>query len=256
MVVRVLKHTSYNPSYILSQPDNREEYDFLFSIKGASSQPTFVENTLEQIKEIGWLVIETFTGNSQVDPSKLGELQRLGTIYAAGFQCALGLSKALTGDVYSGLYNSLLGVLGVSCSREGKSKDMLKTYVVISFINGCVQGMELFQLSLVGIPLFGHGMPTMMAVGHTITLLNPCTSFIGAYLGWQFIKAAKQQYMIALAQYHIQMLMMQQHQQMVQQTLQNDVNQIKHLPPICEEDDEEEGKELVECTGGTESCCH
>jgi hypothetical protein len=153
------------------------------------------------------------------------------------------------------MYNSLLGILGVSCSREGKSKDMLKTYVVISFINGCVQTMEVIQLSLVGASFFGHGVPIWVALGHSITLMNPCTSFIGAYLGWRYIKAAKQQYMIALAQYHIQMLMMQQHHQMVYQpALPN--SEVEKGLPVISEDGEDISEPIVECTGGTESRCH
>jgi hypothetical protein len=132
---------------------------------------------------------------------------------------------------------------------------MLKTYVVISFINGCVQAMEVIQLSLVGIPLFGHGMPFLVTLSHGITVLNPFTAFVGAYLGWQYIKAAKQQYMIALAQYHIQMLLMQQHQQMVQQSMLPQGSVGKQLPAISEED-EAEAEQILECTGGTESHIH
>ena len=137
----------------------------------------------------------------------------------------------------------LLGILGVSCSREGKSKDMLKTYVVITFINGCVQAMEVVQVSLSGIPLLGHGLSWAVGAGHAITLLNPCASFIGAYLSWQYVKAAKQQYMLSLAHYQLQMLMMHQQQQMMQavalQQQSLGVGGMKRLPPIAEDAEED-----------------
>jgi hypothetical protein len=243
-------HTHYNPSRILSDMNHRDEYDFLFSRKQGSSTETFLSTTLNRVKEVGSGIVEVFTGNNAADPARLGEMQRVSTQYAAGFQSCLGIAKVLTGDVYSGGYNALLGVLGVNCSREGKSKDMLKTYLVISFINGCVQVMEVVQMSLAGIPIFGHGMPLLIGAGHIISLLNPCASFIGAYLGWQYIKATKQQYLLSLAQYQLQMLMMHQQQQMMQATVmqQKSLKNPKRLAPI-DETSEESG--IPEGTGGS-----
>jgi hypothetical protein len=253
MTVRI-QHEKYNPSVVLSNSVNREEYDFLFSNKTEDSASTTLESLVNSVKDVGSGFVELFVGNANHDPSRVGEAHRVAAQYAAGFQSFLGLAKMLSGDVYSGFYNSLLGVLGVSCSREGKSKDMLKTYVVISFINGCVQVMEVFQASLSGVPLIGHGLPFLVNVSHYTTILNPVASFMGAYLSWQYIKAAKQQYMLALAHYHLQMLMMHQQQQMMQvaASQQRALGQadIKTLPPISEDD---EHQELCEATGGSEN---
>lgn len=252
-MARVFKHEVYNPSRILADSYNRDEYDFIFSQKCNEAESS-IGLFSKSLRDIATGFTELFSGTEKADASKLGEIHRVGTQYAAGFQAFLGITKMISGDVYSGVYNSLLGALGVSCSREGKSKDMLKTYVVITFINGCVQVMEVAQASLSGMPLLGHGLPILAKIGHLTSLLNPCASFIGAYLGWQFIKATKQQYMLALAHYQLQLLMMHQQQQMMQATeMQKDFSgaiDLKRLPPIVE--DEEEG-EVPEATGGSEN---
>lgn len=243
-------HSQYNPGVVLSDMRSKDEYDFLFSCKGGNIAISAMESVITSIKDVGQAFVEIFAGDPTSDPAKVGELQRVGTTYASGFQASLGLAKVCTGDVYSGVYNMLLGVLGVSCSRPGKSKEMLKTYVVITFINGCVQAMEVVQIALLGMPIFGHGLPFIIAASHVITVLNPVTSFIGAYIGWQCIKAAKHQYMIALAQYQIQMLMMHQQQQMVQMASQQVLTD-KRLTPIKEVPETED--EVLDCTGGSQS---
>jgi hypothetical protein len=242
-------HSNYNPGSVYSDLKNREEYDNLFSNKAGNMATSALESLVSSVKEVGQAFIDMLAADLTSDPGKVGELQRIGTTYAAGFQACLGLAKACTGDIYSGVYNCLLGALGVSCSRPGKSREMLKTYVVITFINGCVQAMEVVQIVLLGIPMFGHGMPFVVTAGHVITLLNPVAAFMGAYIGWQCVKAAKHQYMLTLAQYHIQMLMMQQHQQMVQTAGQQ--QGVKRLPAIEEVPEEDES--IIECTGGSQS---
>ena len=249
-----MQHGKYNPSLVLSNSSNRDEYDYLFSAKTASAGSSNFASLVNSVCDVGAGFVEIFTGSSNQDPSKVGEAHRVAGQYAAGFQSLLGVAKMVSGDVYSGFYNSLLGVLGVSCTREGKSKEMLKTYVVISFINGCVQTMEVFQASLSGLPLISHGMPFMVGVSHYTSLLNPVASFAGAYLSWQYIKAAKQQYMLALAHYHLQMLMVHQQQQMMQATASQQralgTGDLKRLPPISEDD---ENADVIEATGGSEN---
>ena len=252
-MTQVLKHETYNPSRILANSSNRDEYDFLFSQKCNETESS-LSLFSKSLRDIATGFTELVSGTEKTDPSKLGEMNRVATQYAAGFQAFLGITKMISGDVYSGVYNSLLGVLGVSCSREGKSKDMLKTYVVITFINGCVQVLEVAQASLSGLPLLGHGLPLLVKIGHLTSLLNPCASFVGAYLGWQFIKATKQQYMLALAHYQLQLLMMHQQQQMmqaaqIQQGFSGGV-ELKRLPPIVEDEEE---IEVSEATGGSEN---
>jgi hypothetical protein len=103
-------------------------------------------------------------------------------------------------------------------------------------------------------PLLGHVLPILAKIGHLTSLLNPCASFVGAYLGWQFIKATKQQYMLALAHYQLQLLMMHQQQQMMQATeMQQGLSgatDLKRLPPIVEDEEE---VEVPEATGGSEN---
>ena len=253
----IQKHDGYNPGKILSTICYRDEYDFLFSRKTESVASTALIGFVSSVREIGTSIVELFRGNGpSYDPVRAGEIQRVATQYSAGFQALLGISKALTGDVYSGAYNTLLGVLGVSCSREGKNREMLKTFTVISFINGCVQAMEVVQISLAGIPLIGYGMPSIASAGHLISILNPFASFLGAYVSWQLIKASKEQYLLSLAHYQLQMLMMQQQQQMVQAAAMQECaisdRGAKRLPPIYEI--EEENSECCrEGTGGSEN---
>ena len=245
-----MQNGKYNPSVVLSNPNYRDEYDYLFSVKSETSESSTLNSLVSSVCDVGAGFIEIFAGSPNQDPSRIGEAHRVAGQYAAGFQSLLGVSKMVSGDIYSGLYNSLLGVLGVSCTREGKSKDMLKTYVVISFINGCVQAMEVFQASLSGMPLLGHGMPYLVTMSHYTSLFNPIASFVGAYLSWQYIKAAKQQYMLALAHYHLQMLMVHQQQQMMQAAATQGISDVKRLPPISEDDEttEESG-----ATGGSDN---
>jgi hypothetical protein len=250
----LVQHGKYNPSLVLSSVANRDEYDYLFSRKAEDKAGSALGSLVNSFCDVGAGFVEIFAGSSNQDPSRVGEAHRIAGQYAAGFQSLLGVTKMISGDVYSGVYNSLLGILGVSCTREGKSKDMLKTYVVISFINGCVQAMEVFQATLSGMPLIGHGLPFMVGVSHYTSLLNPVASFVGAYLSWQYIKAAKQQYMLSLAHYHLQMLMVHQQQQMMEAaaTQQRALGHmdLKRLPPISEDD---ENSEIVEGTGGSEN---
>ena len=241
-MARVKVHEKYNPSKVLSEVNYKDEYDYLFSQKTAPATVSCLASLWGGVVDASMGFVEVVSGGSSLaDPAATGEIQRKAATYAAGFQSSLGLAKALTGDMYSGVYNMLLGILGVSCSREGKSKDMLKTYVVITFINGCVQAMEVVQVTLSGFSLLAlKGLPFGIAVGHVVTILNPAASFLGAYLGWQFVKTAKHQYLIALAHYQLQMLMMHQQQQQQQQQMAS-----KRLPTITEEPG------MIECTGGS-----
>ena len=93
-------------------------------------------------------------------------------------QSALGVRQMLTGDLYGGCYASLLGVLGFNTVRAEKHSELFKTYLVITFINGCVQGMEVFQLLVVGAPL----------ASHLVTVIAPTVSGLAAYIGWQYVK--------------------------------------------------------------------
>jgi hypothetical protein len=81
-------------------------------------------------------------------------------------------------DLYSGTYATLLGVLGFNTSRSDRHPDLFKTYLVITFINGCVQGMEVFGNILAGHLTLSLAFPFLLSNGI-------------AYLGWLYVKKQK-----------------------------------------------------------------
>ena len=81
-------------------------------------------------------------------------------------------------DLYSGTYATLLGVLGFNTARSDRHPDLFKTYLVITFINGCVQGMEVFGNFLVGHASLAVAFPFLLSNGI-------------AYLGWLYVKKQK-----------------------------------------------------------------
>merc|ERR1719326_343354 len=74
-------------------------------------------------------------------------------------QISVGAVRFYTGDWYGGLYAALLGVLGVQTSLKGGNRDMLKTFVVITFICGLSSGLEIVQLGLTHQYVFSHAYP-------------------------------------------------------------------------------------------------
>jgi hypothetical protein len=92
-------------------------------------------------------------------------------------QIAGGLSHCFA-DLYSGTYATLLGILGFNTGRSDRHPDLFKTYLVITFINGCVQGMDVFGNALIGHYSLGLAGPFLL-------------SNAIAYLGWLFVKKQK-----------------------------------------------------------------
>ena len=97
-------------------------------------------------------------------------------------QASLGLRQALGGDLYGGTYSAMLGLLGFNTSRSESHSELFKTYLVITFINGCVQGMEVFQMLVVGASFHGH----------IATLLAPAVSSAASYIGWKYVQRLRQ----------------------------------------------------------------
>lgn len=103
---------------------------------------------------------------------------RVALISLSTIQSSIGLTSILSGDLYGGAYATLLGVLGFNTSRNERANEMFKTYLVITFINGCVQGMEVFQLILVGAPF----------AGHLAAYAAPVVSGLASSIGWMYVK--------------------------------------------------------------------
>jgi len=106
---------------------------------------------------------------------------RIALIGLSSTQILLGAHSVISGDLYGGTYAALLGVLGFNTSRGERTPEMFKTYLVITFINGCVQGMEVFQMMLVGAPI----------AGHLSVYLAPVVSSLASYIGWMYVKKQK-----------------------------------------------------------------
>ncbi|CAK0874522.1 unnamed protein product, partial [Prorocentrum cordatum] len=83
------------------------------------------------------------------------------------------------------------------------SSNWLKTYVLITFINGTMGSIDIVQSMLIGnLPIIHYALPARLNLMHMVQLLVPGASFMGAYCGWQHFK--KQQRVAAQA-YHQQL---------------------------------------------------
>lgn len=131
-----------------------------------------------------------------------------GVLVATFLQGSLGLVRICLGDVYQGAYALLLATLGFNARRPGPASNWLKTYVLITFINGTMGSIDLMQnVLLQNYPVFLLSLPVAVNLQHLVQLLVPGTSFLGAYCGWQHIKMQRR---VAMEQYQQQLLMMMQ----------------------------------------------
>lgn len=131
-----------------------------------------------------------------------------GVLVATFLQGSLGLVRICLGDVYQGAYALLLATLGFNARRPGPASNWLKTYVLITFINGTMGSIDLVQnMLLQNYPVFLLSLPVAVNLQHLVQLLVPGTSFLGAYCGWQHIKMQRR---VAMEQYQRQLLMMMQ----------------------------------------------
>merc|ERR1712050_611363 len=73
-----------------------------------------------------------------------------GILVATFVQGSLGLFRICLGDVFSGSYTLLLATLGYNSRHPGPASNWLKTYVLITFINGTMGGIDLIQQTLLG----------------------------------------------------------------------------------------------------------
>merc|ERR1719160_736698 len=60
-----------------------------------------------------------------------------------------GLARMCIGDVFGGAYTLLLATLGYNSRTPGPAANWLKTYVLITFINGTMSSVSLIQDMLI-----------------------------------------------------------------------------------------------------------
>eukprot|EP00929_Paragymnodinium_shiwhaense_P007577 TRINITY_DN111492_c0_g1_i1.p1 TRINITY_DN111492_c0_g1~~TRINITY_DN111492_c0_g1_i1.p1 ORF type:complete len:452 (+),score=72.57 TRINITY_DN111492_c0_g1_i1:167-1522(+) len=124
----------------------------------------------------------------QVTNPTLADLEQ-GVLVATFMQGSLGLVKIVSGDFFSGSYALLLATLGYNARQPGPASNWLKTYVLISFINGTMSSMDLLQQMLATNTAFlSLSVPLSVNAMHASALLVPCVSYLGAYCGWNSVK--------------------------------------------------------------------
>lgn len=121
------------------------------------------------------------------------ETHRNGILVVTFFQGVFGIVRMTSGDVFGGIYALFLATLGYNSRIPGPAVNWLKTYVLITFINGTVGVVDLMQQALVmNYPVLSLALPLSINVAHFMTLAVPIVSFSGAFFGWEYIKAQKQ----------------------------------------------------------------
>lgn len=144
------------------------------------------------------------TGSPLWDPS-LQDLEK-GILVATFAQGTLGLVRICLGDVFTGAYTLLLATLGFNSRHPGPASNWLKTYVLITFINGTMGSIDIAQNALINnFPAVLPTLPLALNVMHSIQLSGPPVAFLGAYFGWQHIKLQRK---VAVEAYQQQMKML------------------------------------------------
>merc|ERR1712050_779621 len=101
----------------------------------------------------------------------------MGLLVATFVQGSLGLFRICLGDVFSGSYTLLLATLGYNSRHPGPASNWLKTYVLITFINGTMGGIDLVQQGLLqNFPVVMASLPLRVNLMHTVQLLVPGVS--------------------------------------------------------------------------------
>jgi len=130
-----------------------------------------------------------------------------GVLCATFVQGSLGILRMCLGDVFSGAYGLLLATLGYNSRKPGPASNWLKTYVLITFINGTMSGIDVIQQTLLGnsLLILPGVLPLSVNCAHLVTLTVPLASFLGAYCGWNHIKNQRK---AAVQAYQDQMMML------------------------------------------------
>jgi len=150
-------------------------------------------------------------GSVQVMPLPELSMENLerGILVATFAQGSFGLLRICLGDVFSGSYTLLLATLGYNSRKPGPASNWLRTYVLISFINGTMAYVDLAQnLLLHNFPVVGLLLPVSVNLMHMVQFLGPAVSYLGSYFGWQHVKLQRRA-MIEAYQQQMSMLMTQ-----------------------------------------------
>merc|ERR550539_543305 len=108
---------------------------------------------------------------------KIQDLEN-GILVATFVQGSLGLLRICLGDAFSGSYTLLLATLGFNSRHPGPAANWLKTYVLITFINGTMSAIDLLQATLLtNFPVVALGLPMSTNIAHIVQLLVPGVSF-------------------------------------------------------------------------------
>lgn len=226
------KGGTYNPSQVLSVKENIEEYEYMFGSKGdLPFDETQVESLFGHLMKSVLKAVGVWEEDRTAVPHVNTEHLRYLTQGIAGLEGCLSAYKMYSGDWYNGLYGTMLSVLGIASSRTGVNPDMLKTFVVISFINGCVQVLDASAFMLSG----ATGAPP----AHVIyTIAAPILSMAVTFAGWEYITVVKHRYAFYQYQY---LCMLKKHQLSVDAMANQNARMYKpRLAPVIEEPSEHE----------------
>ncbi|CAD7922295.1 unnamed protein product [Amoebophrya sp. A120] len=125
--------------------------------------------------------------------------QQNGMLVVTFCQGSLALGRIFLGDVFGGAYALMLATLGYNSRHPGPAANWLKTYILITFINGTVGTVDFIQNLLLGnFPVISKALPLAVNVAHLVQISVPIISFAGAYIGWQYIRAQRSY----MAKYH------------------------------------------------------
>lgn len=112
-----------------------------------------------------------------------------GITFVSMGQGTLAIVDLMFGDLLSGFMKGIFAGLGFYISTMEDGVNVLPSYTVVSFVNGCITLLSAFeQMSARRSPMFSGVMPLYLNYMHLSQLAHPLLCFAGAYMGWQIIK--------------------------------------------------------------------
>ena len=112
-----------------------------------------------------------------------------GITYVSVGQGTMAIVDVMFGDLLSGFMKGIFAGLGFYISTMEDGVNVLPSYTVVSFVNGCITLLSAFeQMSARHTPMFSGVMPLYLNYIHLTQLAHPLLCFAGAYMGWQIIK--------------------------------------------------------------------
>lgn len=136
-----------------------------------------------------------------------------GLLVITFMQGSLGLLKIGLGDFIGGAYTLLLATIGFNSRRAGPTLlHLLKTYVMMSFLNGMMSSIDLLQnLLMHNLPVILMSLPMSVNLTHVVQMVGPTVSFAGARVGWYHIEKQQDMALEASMAYYRQLAAMQHH---------------------------------------------